>query len=131
MMIKLIFAPDDGRVLGAQIAGYDGVDKRIDVLATAVRQKMNIYDLQELELAYAPPFGSAKDPVNMAGFAAGNILNGLVEAAYWQELEDINPEQTVILDIREEVETQLGSIDYSVNIPVSYTHLTLPTIYSV
>jgi len=119
MMIKLIFAPDGGRVLGAQIAGYDGVDKRIDVLAAAVRQEMNIYDLQELELAYAPPFGSAKDPVNMAGFAAGNLLNGLVEAAYWQELENIDPEQTVILDIREEVETQLGSIDNSVNIPLN------------
>ena len=121
MMIKLIFAPENGRVLGAQIVGYDGVDKRIDVLAAAVRQEMDVFDLQELELAYAPPFGSAKDPVNMAGFAAGNLLKGVVDTAYWQELENINPEETVILDVREEVETQLGSIDLgnSINIPLN------------
>jgi len=119
MMIKLIFASENGRVLGAQIAGYDGVDKRIDVLATAVRQEMDIYDLQELELAYAPPFGSAKDPVNMAGFAAGNLLKGVVETAYWQELENINSDETVLLDIREEVETQIGSIKNSINIPLN------------
>jgi len=75
MNVKLIFAPDDGKILGAQIVGMNGVDKRIDVLATAIRAGMTVYDLEELELAYAPPYSSAKDPVNMAGFTASNILS--------------------------------------------------------
>ena len=70
MHLKLLFAPEDGKLLGAQIVGFDGVDKRIDVLATALRAGMTVYDLEQLELAYAPPYGSAKDPINMAGFVA-------------------------------------------------------------
>lgn len=118
MFIKLLFSPE-GTVLGAQIVGYEGVDKRIDIFATAVRHKFSIYDLQELELAYAPPYGSAKDPVNMVGFAAGNLLQGEVENTYWQELKDIDPAKTVLLDVREEVETQLGVIKNSINIPLN------------
>ena len=76
MAIKLLFSPERGQLLGAQIVGYEGVDKRIDVLATAIRAKMTVYDLQELELAYAPPYSSAKDPVNMVGYVASNILMG-------------------------------------------------------
>lgn len=76
MFVKLIFDPQTGRLFGGQIVGGKGVDKRTDVLAVAIRAKMNVFDLQELELAYAPPFSSAKDPVNMAGYAAGNIVEG-------------------------------------------------------
>ncbi|OCL25547.1 pyridine nucleotide-disulfide oxidoreductase [Orenia metallireducens] len=118
MTIKIIFTPDKGKLLGAQIVGYDGVDKRIDILATAIRFEKTVFDLQELELAYAPPFGSAKDPVNMAGFTAGNILKGMVDVIYWHELEDLSND-TIILDVREEVEVELGKIDGSINIPLN------------
>jgi len=118
MTIKVIFTPNEGKLLGAQIVGYDGVDKRIDILATAIRFEKNVFDLQELELAYAPPFGSAKDPVNMAGFAAGNILNGMVDVIHWHELEELS-DDTIILDVREDVEVQLGKIEGSINIPVN------------
>ena len=80
MHLKVLFDPADGRVLGAQAAGWDGVDKRIDVLAVAVRAGLTVEDLEELELAYAPPYGSAKDPVNMAGFQAANVLPGRPQA---------------------------------------------------
>ncbi|MCC3144990.1 CoA-disulfide reductase [Halanaerobium sp. Z-7514] len=119
MMLKLIYQKDEGRILGAQIVGFAGVDKRIDVLSTAIRHEMNIFDLQELELAYSPPFGSAKDPVNMLGFAAGNIYNGLVEPAFWQELAELDPEESILLDIREEIELELGQIDNSLHIPLN------------
>src|SRR5262249_35727172 len=79
--LKLLFAPDTGRLLGAQAVGSDGVDKRIDVLATALKAGMTVHDLAELELAYAPPFGSAKDPVNLAGMAAANMVAGMVKVA--------------------------------------------------
>lgn len=118
MTVKTIFTPDDGRLLGAQVVGHDGVDKRLDLFAVAVRQGMNVFDLQEMELSYAPPFGSAKDPVNMAGFVAGNILNGMMEPIRWQELDDID-EDAVLLDVREEVENKLGRIEGSLNIPLN------------
>jgi NADPH-dependent 2,4-dienoyl-CoA reductase/sulfur reductase-like enzyme/rhodanese-related sulfurtransferase len=85
MHLKLLFAPDTGRVLGAGIVGYDGVDKRLDVLATAIRAGLSVYDLEHLELAYAPPFGSAKDPVNMAGFLGANLLRGDIRLWYADE----------------------------------------------
>ena len=85
MHLKLLFAPADGRILGAQVVGRDGVDKRIDVLAVALRAGMTVFDLEELELAYAPPYGSAKDPVNMAGFQAANLLRG--DVAFWYPQE--------------------------------------------
>ena len=88
MALKLLFAPEQGTLLGAQIVGKEGVDKRIDVIATAIRAGMTAYDLQELELAYAPPFSSAKDPVNMAGYVAANILNGDNSPYYWDELKN-------------------------------------------
>lgn len=118
MFIKIIFTPDKGRLLGAQIVGHEGVDKRIDVFATAVKQKMTVFDLQELELAYAPPFGSAKDPVNMAGYVAGNKLRGLVEMVQWHELDDLS-DDTILLDVREKVEVQLGKLENSINIPLN------------
>ncbi|MCB0127254.1 MAG: FAD-dependent oxidoreductase, partial [Caldilineaceae bacterium] len=117
MHLKLLFAPDDGRVLGAQIVGYDGVDKRLDVFATALRAGMTVYDLEHLELAYAPPYGSAKDPVNMAGFVAANLLRGDVTFWYAEEY----PEKTVsgtIIDVRSEEEFAAWHIPGAINIPV-------------
>ncbi|MFW6238766.1 MAG: FAD-dependent oxidoreductase, partial [Halanaerobiales bacterium] len=118
MFIKLLFTPDEGQVLGAQIVGRKGVDKQIDMLAAAVRKEMNIYDLQEMEMAYAPPFGSAKSPVNMAGFTAENIVRNLVDTVHWHEINELDA-NTVLLDVREKVETRLGRIEGSVNIPLN------------
>jgi CoA-disulfide reductase len=118
MAIKLIFAMEDGKVLGSQIVGYDGVDKRIDVIATALRFGATVYDLAELELAYAPPYSSAKDPVNMAGFVGENILKERMNIFHWDELENIDKEKTIILDVREEIERELGYIEGSVHIPL-------------
>ena len=117
MHLKLLFSPDNGRVLGGQVVGYDGVDKRIDVLAVAVRAGLTVWDLAELELAYAPPYGSAKDPINMAGFQASNLLDGTIEFWYpddWGRL----PEGCVILDVRSLSENQQCSLPGSLNIPV-------------
>ena len=119
MAIKLIFDPEQGNILGAQIVGEEGVDKRIDVLATAIRAGMTVYDLEELELAYAPQFGAAKDPVNMAGFVAGNILKEDVEIVHWDELDALDKEENVLLDVRTLNEIkQTGSIDDAIHIHV-------------
>jgi NADPH-dependent 2,4-dienoyl-CoA reductase/sulfur reductase-like enzyme/rhodanese-related sulfurtransferase len=98
--IKLIFSPNNGKLLGAQLVGEEGVDKRVDVLATAIRAGMTVYDLEELELAYAPQFGSAKDPINIAGFVAANILAGDVQVVHWDMLGKLDKEQYVLLDVR-------------------------------
>ena len=116
--LKVLFAPDTGRVLGAQAVGKDGVDKRIDVLATAIRAGLSVHDLAELELAYAPPYGSAKDPVNLAGMAAQNVLNGDVRLVQWSELEHLDPERTLLLDVRTDAERQRGFIPNSIHIPL-------------
>lgn len=116
--LKLIFAPGDGRVLGAQAVGMDGVDKRIDVLATAIAGAMTVHDVAELELAYAPPIGSAKDPVNLAGMAAQNILDGLVDVATWNELTEEVVAGALVLDVREVAENAAGAIPDSVHIPL-------------
>lgn len=116
--LKLIFAPD-GRVLGAQATGSEGVDKRIDVIATAIRAGMTVEDLAELELAYAPPFGSAKDPVNMAGFAASNVLAGDLAVWHGDDLDELGlpvPE-TVLLDVRSSREYATGHLPGALNIP--------------
>jgi NADPH-dependent 2,4-dienoyl-CoA reductase/sulfur reductase-like enzyme/rhodanese-related sulfurtransferase len=119
MAIKVLFDPEKGAILGAQIVGEEGVDKRIDVLATAIQAGMTVYDLEKLELAYAPPFGSAKDPLNIAGFVAANILKGDVEVVHWNELQALNREENVLLDVRsvEEVK-QTGKIMDAVHIHV-------------
>lgn len=117
MTIKLLFSPEDGKVLGAQIIGRDGVDKRIDVLSTAIRHGLTVYDLEELELAYAPPYSSAKDPVNMAGFTAANILKGDMKVIHWDEMDNLNGDY-FILDVRTKVEYEAGHIEGAVNIPV-------------
>jgi NADPH-dependent 2,4-dienoyl-CoA reductase/sulfur reductase-like enzyme/rhodanese-related sulfurtransferase len=121
MHLKLVFAPD-GRILGAQATGSEGVDKRIDVIATAIRAGMTVDDLAELELAYAPPFSSAKDPVNMAGFLAGNIL--AVDTALWRGADLAAgadgtgfPDDTVLLDVRSAIEYAAGHLPGALNIP--------------
>lgn len=117
MTMKVIFTKPEGKILGAQVVGYEGVDKRLDVIATAMRFGGTVYDLKELELAYAPPYSSAKDPVNMAGFVGENMLEGTVETVNWDQMDALD-ENTVILDIREPLERDLGYIEGSINIPV-------------
>jgi NADPH-dependent 2,4-dienoyl-CoA reductase/sulfur reductase-like enzyme/peroxiredoxin family protein/rhodanese-related sulfurtransferase/TusA-related sulfurtransferase len=116
--IKLLFAPESGRILGAQVIGFDGVDKRLDILATALRFEKTVEDLTELELAYAPPFSSAKDPVNIAGYTASNILKKDVEAITWDQLPEDAAGQYFLVDVREPAEAQLGKIPGAVNIPL-------------
>ena len=115
MHIKLLFSKPEGKVLGAQIVGADGVDKRIDVFAVAIRAGMTVFDLQELELAYAPPYGSGKDPVNIAGYAAANILDGTVKIKHFTELQ----KEDFILDVRTPAEFAGGSIPNAKNISVN------------
>ena len=117
MTLKLIFN-DEGKILGAQGVGYDGVDKRIDVLATVIRLGGTVTDLTELELSYAPPFSSAKDPVNMAGFVAENVLAGRMDVLTTDEFMAYDRENTTILDVRTEIEFDNGHIEGAINIPV-------------
>lgn len=120
LTLKLIFKKD-GHILGGQIIGQDGVDKRIDTLATTMRLNGTIYDLTELELAYAPPFSSAKDPINMLGFVAENILNGLVEFIEYDEVDEFikqDREDYVILDVTEDIERMVFKIPNSYHIPL-------------
>lgn len=118
LTIKLLFG-EEGKILGAQAVGYDGVDKRIDVIATTIRFSGTVDDLADLELAYAPPYSSAKDPVNIAGYAAGNILRDDVEAISLAELPLLNPDDTALLDVREKVERDAGMIPGSLHIPLN------------
>ncbi|MCY9657158.1 FAD-dependent oxidoreductase [Paenibacillus chondroitinus] len=115
--LKLIFGTK-GEILGAQAFGQDGVDKRIDVIATAMRLKGTVSDLAELELCYAPPFSSAKDPVNMAGFAAENVLFGKTAVWLADDIKQFDREKTMLVDVRTPAEYEKGSIDRAINIPV-------------
>ncbi len=118
LVLKLLFGPE-GQIYGAQAVGYGGVDKRIDVIAAALRSGRNVYDLQALELAYAPPFSSAKDPVNMAGYVAGNMLQGDVQMIDSEELFAMQGQAGLqIVDVREPEENSLGAIPGSINIPL-------------
>jgi len=117
--MKVLFDPETERILGAQAIGMEGVDKRIDVIATAMMAGMKITELKNLELSYAPPFSSAKDPVNMIGFVAENILKGLVETFQWYDVDELVREGEFLLDARETIEHELGTIPGSVNIPLS------------
>lgn len=118
LTIKIVFSPKDGKLFGAQIVGFDGVDKRTDMLAHILKHGETIYDMQEIEHAYAPPFSSAKDPVNVAGLVAENILREMVKIVHWDEIRSVNLKDTVILDVRTEEEYALGNIEGSINIPV-------------
>lgn len=118
MTLKILFSPKDGRLYGAQGAGFDGVDKRLDVFAALISKGGTVYDLQEIEHAYAPPFASAKDPVNMAGFVAENMLEGRIGTLYWHQVDSLNPAESFLLDVRTPAEFKLGTIPGAVNIPV-------------
>ncbi|OIR17631.1 coenzyme A disulfide reductase [mine drainage metagenome] len=127
MHIKLLFAPSDGVVMGAQVVGYDGVDKRIDVFATAIRAGMTVYDLEELELAYAPPYGSAKDPINMAGFVASNLLKGDINFWYAEDYQAAIGDN-IIVDVRSAHEYQTWHIPSAINIPLGQLRNKLDTL---
>jgi NADPH-dependent 2,4-dienoyl-CoA reductase/sulfur reductase-like enzyme/rhodanese-related sulfurtransferase len=114
--LKLLFSVPDGRILGAQAVGFEGVEKRIDVIATAIQFYGTVHDLAEAELCYAPQFGAAKDPVNVAGMLAQNVLNGDMPVAEWSELDRTD---ALLLDVREPEEFARGHIPRSINLPLS------------
>lgn len=119
VLLKLLFNPVSGKIYGAQAVGTDGIDKRIDILATAIKAGLTIQDLPELEFTYAPPFGSAKDPVNMAGYAALNIIEGVSESIQWHELEEKQSDGHILLDVRNESELIAnGQLPNALNIPL-------------
>ncbi|MFW5807623.1 MAG: FAD-dependent oxidoreductase [Spirochaetota bacterium] len=118
MTLKLIFNPENGRVLGAQAIGYEGVDKRIDLIASVLSRGGTVYDLQEIEHAYAPPYASAKDPVNISGYAAENIMAGMLNVISWEELKQERQDEIILLDVRTPEEAALERIDGSVNIEI-------------
>lgn len=114
--LKLLFSVPEGRILGAQAVGFEGVEKRIDVIATAIQFRGTVHDLAEAELCYAPQFGAAKDPVNVAGMLAQNVLNGDVVLADWAAVRDTH---ALILDVREPAEFAAGHIPKAINLPLS------------
>jgi len=116
--LKLIFDPKTGEILGGQGVGVDGVDKRIDVIATAIRGGITAPELADLELAYAPPFGSAKDPVNMLGYIAENMMSGLLKTAQWNQTQELRNSGYQLIDVRTPSEYANGSIPGAINIPV-------------
>lgn len=118
MSIKITFSPTGGRLYGAQIVGYDGVDKRIDQYALAIKQGATVEQLTQLEHAYAPPFSSAKDPVAISGYVAGNILSGKMRPIYWRDMQQLNTNDVTLVDVRTPEEFALGTIAGAVNIPL-------------
>ena len=121
MFIKVLFTPSDGRLLGAQVLGWGGVDKRIDVFAIALRAGMTVYDLEHVELSYAPPYGSAKDPVNMIGFQASNLLRGDIDLWYPEEYPEVRRERRRSSTCARWPSTSTGTLPEAINIP--YTEL--------
>jgi rhodanese-related sulfurtransferase len=115
IIIKLLFSPQSGRILGAQAVGTEGVDKRIDIIATAIQKQGTVFDLEEAELCYAPQYGSAKDPVNLAGMIASNVLRGYTQLAHW---EDLGALDLFLLDVCEPYEFRRGHVENAVNIPL-------------
>ncbi|MBE4909460.1 CoA-disulfide reductase [Bacillus luteolus] len=116
--LKLLFDYSTGKLFGAQAVGADGVDKRIDVIATAIKGGLTIFELTELELAYAPPYSSAKDPVNMAGYVAANMIDEEIETVQWHEIDEIVANGGLLIDVREPHERDNGFIEGSINIPL-------------
>ncbi len=119
IVLKLIFNPTTGKIYGAQAVGHDGADKRIDVIATAIKGGLGVEDLPELELTYAPPFGSAKDVVNMVGYAALNLMEGIAKSIQLDELEEARESGAVLIDVRSKEEYDKGTIDGFINIPLN------------
>jgi NADPH-dependent 2,4-dienoyl-CoA reductase/sulfur reductase-like enzyme/rhodanese-related sulfurtransferase len=128
LSVKILFSPADGRLYGAQVVGFEGVDKRIEMFAQVIKNSGTIYDLMEIEHAYAPPYSSAKDPVNMAGFVAENIIKGRVKVLHWQEIERLDAGNDFLLDVRTNEEYKFAHIPGAVNIPVDEIRLRLDEI---
>ncbi len=127
MSVKILFSPDNGQLFGAQIVGFDGVDKRIEMLAQVIQRKGTVYDLITLEQAYAPPYSSAKDPVNMAGYVAENILTKKVETINWRDIAHLD-KNVLLVDVRTADEYSLGTIPGAINIPVDELRNRLPEL---
>jgi NADPH-dependent 2,4-dienoyl-CoA reductase/sulfur reductase-like enzyme/rhodanese-related sulfurtransferase len=119
LLIKVLFTPDDGRLLGAQIVGGDGVDKRIDVLSVALQAGLKVTDLEQVELAYAPQYGAAKDPLNIAGFVATNLLRGDDEFLYWEQLDEATRRDWTIVDVRDPGEVAAFRVPGTLALPLS------------
>ncbi len=117
LAFKLLFSPE-GKIYGAQLVGLEGVDKRVDVMATAIRAGLDVYDLEELELSYAPPYGSARDPINIAGFMAANLLRGDTESIDWNQVDKLDRSKDALVDVRDPEELAIGMIDGALNIPL-------------
>lgn len=129
LVLKVLYALEDGRLLGAQVVGREGVDKRIDVLATALSFRAGIQDLARLELSYAPPFSSAKDPVNLAGYVAENVQGRLVDQFFFDEVESLSAREDVLfVDVRTRQEYLRGHVKGSVNVPVDELRQSLPEL---
>lgn len=118
LSVKVNFSPLNGKLLGAQVVGKEGADKRIELFSEVIKKGGTIYDLMDIEHAYAPPYSSAKDPVNMAGFVADNILKGKMKIAQWRDIEKINLAKTTLLDVRTSEECSEGYIKGAMNIPL-------------
>ena len=118
MAIKVVFAPESGRLLGAQIVGYDGVDKRIDQFARVIKAGGDVRELVRTEHAYAPPYSSAKDPVALAGYVAGNILSGKMNPIYWREVRDLDRSKVTLIDVRTPEEFSTGALEGAINVPL-------------
>jgi rhodanese-related sulfurtransferase len=114
--LKLIFDKQDGRIISAQAVGKEGVEKRIDVISMAIQQKGTVFDLEEAELCYAPQFGSAKDPVNIAGMIAANVVRGDAAIGHWEGLQR---DRVFLLDVRDPIEFKAGHVEGAVNIPLN------------
>ena len=127
LLIQLAYSPENGKILGGQVAGKKGIDKRIDIISLLIQQEGTIYDLAEFEHAYAPPFSSAKDPLNMAGFASENTLLNNDSLFYWHEVEK-HKTHSFLLDVRTEKEFQKSHIIGSINIPVDKLRNELSTL---
>ncbi|AHM57834.1 coenzyme A disulfide reductase Cdr (plasmid) [Peptoclostridium acidaminophilum DSM 3953] len=117
--LKMTFDPNTGKIFGVQGVGYAGVEKRIDVVATAIKGGLTVFDLQELELAYAPPYSSAKDPVNMLGYAASNIVDGSSRSVQWHEIDSLIKDGALLVDVSERHERDMGIIKGSMGIPLT------------
>lgn len=126
--LKLIFDQETGRIFGAQAVGADGADKRIDVIATAIKGGLTVEDLTHLELSYAPPYSSAKDPVNMAGYVATNVIEGELEQVQWHEVDEIIADGGLLIDVREPEERENGFIAGSMNITLNELREKLDTL---
>ncbi|HHU81314.1 MAG TPA: CoA-disulfide reductase [Acholeplasmataceae bacterium] len=116
--IKLLFDPENGKILGAQAVGGSGTEKRIDVIATAIKGNLTISDLPDLELSYAPPYSSAKDPVNIVGYVADNVYRGVYDVVHWNQIDNIMKSGGLLIDVSSKKEFARGHIDGSINIPV-------------